>query len=128
MDTPSTTPRRRFLPTIVAIGLLALGLCAVWYWHTYRFDQSVWKASRNLQPDTLEYPRSKMVRDLLWRHVKVGMARSELRETLGEPDMAGEKVDSYWIGFYGWMAIDPSLLKLQYDQNGKLNRINIHET
>lgn len=127
------TQRCRFMLLIVSVVLIVAGLPALYYWNVHRFDQAIWLASRTLEPDSLDYPRSRMVSDLLWRHLRLGMRKDQVRALLGEPD--GESsdsqmrtIDKYWIGYYGWLAIDPSFLRLTYDSSGKLIEIDIYET
>lgn len=91
--------------------LVLLFLCAC----DQQFNKEVWLK----EPEK----RSDMVYSFLNKYELVGMTEEEIIHLLGKP---GEKIDEpniqyvYYLGSAGLMGVKVSLLRLQFDQNGKL--------
>ncbi len=134
-------PKRRF-PLLVRvvvgplIGLLFLTVVLLLVWRCLDtrlpFDAKVWRSN----PGGLEGKdtmRSRMIKDLATRRLHIGMTRREIRALLGPPDYGSEwdrqnNRDVYGYGYEGYMGIDPSVLRLQYDAAGRLTEISFGET
>jgi hypothetical protein len=60
------------------------------------FDAQRWAAERgNLDRPSV---RAGMVGELREKHLRPGMARSDVRRLLGEPDVSAEQTDTWYLG------------------------------
>lgn len=86
------------------------------------FEAKLWLAER--ESSAIEGNRLRMVAYLESRLLPTGMPREHTRKLLGEPDAASDKDrashrDVYTLG-YRKMRVDPAMLVLQFDPQGRL--------
>lgn len=79
-----------------------------------RFDREMWVIDQDC--------RHFMVTDLIENHLIIGMDSAAVKEILGEPER--NFGFSYNMGLYR-SGFDPTFLILEFDEIGKLKRINI---
>ncbi|NOU70338.1 hypothetical protein GC098_02620 [Paenibacillus sp. LMG 31458] len=68
--------------------------------------------------------RNDMVYNLINKYELVGMTEEEIIRLLGKPEQKIDKPNIqyvYYLGTAGLMGVSVSLLRLQFDQNGKLD-------
>ena len=91
-----------------------------------RFDSAVWKNDELTQSS--EYPRIKMIDDLIARYDLNGMPKEKIDELLGVPPLTEyfKGYDYvYWLGpERGFMGIDSEWLCIKFD-NGKVSEAKV---
>jgi hypothetical protein len=85
------------------------------------FDQVVWIAEYGKE-DNGGNLRHYMIDDLFENHLILGMDSIEVKKMLGEPER--DFGFSYMLGHYR-SGFDPSFLILQFDEDGKLSKVDI---
>ena len=117
-----------------AVLLLLVGTLGITFWRAEkqsRFDRTVWISRPDLEGS--DTPRSRMVGDVMRRHLKPGMTCPQVHQLLGKPDSTSQfdtenHREGYGLGHIGAFGIDPSILVLQYDASGKLKEAHVIET
>ena len=126
---------------------LIIGICVflalvvgVW-WYVYpiindpfndaRFDHKEWLSASGSRK--MDNPRGPMVEDLQQRFLHKGMTRRQVELIIGKPDCTSKYdlergIEGYFLGCWGFCAIDPQYLQVQYDKQGMLIRTKIIES
>jgi len=124
---------------VVALYLLMMvtnlwDLTYILNWGNLPFDQHQWKTA---DLDNIECIRGRMVRSLVHSHRLIGMSREEVLQLLGPPDSLDEPLArgesameagnpiGYYLGMRGGFGIDPDILWLWFDRNGRVRRWHI---
>lgn len=93
-----------------------------------KFSGTVWRSLAGKWDK--DSPRQRMVKDLRQRYLKPGMTRQQVRQLLGKPDYDShdKDVDSYFLGVWGFMSVDATVLEVEYDKAGRMVRTKVVET
>jgi len=97
------------------------------YYGNIAFNRQQWMALAN--DYRRDNPRQRMHNDLLQRYLRNGMTRQQVRHLLGKPDYDSHSndVDTYFLGVWGLMSVDATLLKVQYDEKDRVVRTEVAE-
>jgi outer membrane protein assembly factor BamE (lipoprotein component of BamABCDE complex) len=81
------------------------------------FDASVWKEQRG----NYEHynPRIRMTTSLRERHLRKGMARTDVHALLGTPDQETDTTDTYYLG-RSQVSVKFAIFVLSYDDENRL--------
>ena len=119
----NSNQKRKF--RVIHLFLIVLGAYIIvngYHWWTFSkpFDKAAWIASAN----ELETPttRQRMVKYIQRRTLRTGMTKSEIIDSLGEPNSEtyfGEYDLVYVLGpEQGWLSIDYEWLCIELDEQG----------
>lgn len=92
-----------------------------------KFSGTVWRSLAG--KGRMDNPRQRMVKDLRARYLKPGMTRQQVRQLLGKPDYGSHEreVDSYFLGVWGFMSVDATVLEVRYDKAGRVVSTDVAE-
>jgi hypothetical protein len=97
-----------------------------------RFDEQVWRAGASV-PFGERSPRWAMIGDLRRNHLRPGTPRERVRALLGPSECDSQadreqRTDCWELGHVGAFGIDPTVLEVTYDKDGRLLRVEVYES
>jgi hypothetical protein len=112
---------------IVLIGWL------VWFFHfgvdarDERFEANLWNERANVYSVSNDpgCVRGGMAVDLLKRNLLLAKSSAEVNELLGRPDKSDSASISYELGQCSGFGWESSILRVGFDENGKVKRAKI---
>lgn len=86
------------------------------------FDAALWRAQNGSQ--SADNPRAGQIEALEKHHLRKGMARAQVHELLGEPDLKTRDSDRYFLGVAP-MGIDPEEYVITYDASDRVSSFKV---
>lgn len=129
--------RKLWTPWRIALALLTLVVAVVvafigWqYWlytggifRTSSFNEAEWK-SLNQNTNDFSCYRGGMAHDIRTNVLRAGLAKTEVKTLLGEPDFSRADVHEYILGACSGFRIDIDTLDVHFDSEGRLTKVQV---
>lgn len=126
------TLRKIFCTFVVTAMILASGFLAWQYWlykggifRTSYFNKGIWTSLNKAGTSNSSCYRGGMAHDIKTNVLHVGLARANVEQLLGAPDIVKDETYEYFLGMCSGLRIDFDTLDVQFDSEGRVLKVEV---